>query len=439
MTLLFKPIDVLDAAIVDFFDSFHRQNFFLYERHTPTPASVVYSLHYNHMGQVRLSKRDDVSTEFVIIAREKQEYDLMTPEQMAEKEGIFKDSPGKQYTTEEERQKVIAGWTSRIADHRNLADTYENAKADLVQTLKEKRLWVEQPTASGASVAWEHSGETIIDTPTSGSVTRLDNGRLIQSKEITLPLSSTEQQTATGTGENGQTNLQTLTLYLDTDEQGFENELRTFIDKYNDKYLPQDYVSRINVTSDPFAAIVPKPVVGKVWALMFLARVGKIDNPTMKMGLTLVEFHGHYVGGKYPLSVKAFLSSYHLTAFSYDPKPFVDAFFARCREIWKCTDEASATIEGNGGKVKPKSNTKSTQPKLKEWEFVRDNLKAKPRIAGCTEYQTMVDMYFDEHTTPDIAPKVHLQPGRVDNLFSEWRRNYRMPTRRNLKIMKRKT
>lgn len=90
---------------------------------------------------------------------------------------------------------------------------------------------------------------------------------------------------------------------------------------------------------------------------------------------------------------------------------------------------ASGTGRSEGQNDGEKGETK------KEWERQKDDLLGK--FAQDANKQTIVSLYFDEATSPEIAGAVHLDSGRVDNILTEWRKLYGLPDRKTLKKMKR--
>jgi hypothetical protein len=202
MTVLLEPLDILDAAIEDILSSLRRKDsFFYYERSLPTAASVVYSLHYHHMGSVKLIKRDNISTEFLIIERPRLQFDLSTPEQLADELRVFnqQDGPRKQYATEEDRQKLIAFYRRERENHSKLVDRYEKAKADLVEMLKERGLWIEEDIeiVPPKQNDWRTSAVNINaegDVKAGGDVVGRDNVNIVTNVTVQPSLDSVSQQ-----------------------------------------------------------------------------------------------------------------------------------------------------------------------------------------------------------------------------------------------------
>jgi hypothetical protein len=189
MTTLHKPIDVLDAAVEDVFTNLGRtEECFRCERQTPTPASIFYSFWGDYrMGGIKLIKRDEVTTEFIVIERTEDKFDSMTPEQRAEELVISNqsDSPHPMYRNEEERQKLIAIWEKAYETHRQAVNRYTKAQEVLEQEMRKRGLWVEfegadKPTASPATA----QAQVTDATPTKPSQNELPDDFVPPTAEI---------------------------------------------------------------------------------------------------------------------------------------------------------------------------------------------------------------------------------------------------------------
>jgi hypothetical protein len=118
-----------------------------------------------------------------------------------------------------------------------------------------------------------------------------------------------------------------------------------------------------------------------------------------------------------------------------------DGLFAKDQQRWERQRKgtSASTRKPTSNSTPASAPQEAPQRHQAKVERMRDQVKSKPLIAKNASYQTIVDLFFDGSTTPEIAAQVHLNAARVDNLLSEWRRLWPklLPRRSELRSLRR--